>query len=285
MQPEENQNNNQTPQNDQTPIQPATQPSYVQPQQHTQQANTYSPVGPQNNPPSTTYSPQPMATEKSDKSFIGTFLLSWLLGSFGADRFYTGKIGTAILKLITFGGFGIWATIDLILVCFGKFKDKQGRQLEGYEENKGWAKIAGIILAIINILALIVVVGIFLSLIATTTSGIQDKARDSERKTDIMAIHAQIETYKSKNGQYPSFTQINDKTFRAQELPNLNSENFKDPQGTDDQLTTSKLRAYGYSPVGLRGNECNNQTNKCSRYTLQAQLESGGAYVKTEITN
>ncbi|XVE19985.1 TM2 domain-containing protein [Moraxella sp. ZY200743] len=34
------------------------------------------------------------------------------MGGFSVHRFYVGKIGTGILQLITFGGFGIWALID-----------------------------------------------------------------------------------------------------------------------------------------------------------------------------
>ena len=46
-----------------------------------------------------------------------TLILSILFGSLGVDRFMMGKIGTGILKLITFGGFGIWWLIDLILIA------------------------------------------------------------------------------------------------------------------------------------------------------------------------
>jgi len=39
-------------------------------------------------------------------------ILSWLLGYFGADRFYKGQIVWGILKLITLGVVGIWWLID-----------------------------------------------------------------------------------------------------------------------------------------------------------------------------
>ena len=62
----------------------------------------------------------------SDKNFVATLLLCVLLGGLGVHRFYVGKIGTGILQLITMGGLGIWALIDLIMIAIGKFTDKDG---------------------------------------------------------------------------------------------------------------------------------------------------------------
>ena len=64
--------------------------------------------------------------EKSEKEFVPTLLLCFFLGPLGVHRFYVGKIGTGILMLITLGGFGIWALIDLIMIIVGSFKDKKG---------------------------------------------------------------------------------------------------------------------------------------------------------------
>lgn len=41
---------------------------------------------------------------------------SVLFGLFGLDRFYLGQAGIGFAKLFTFGGFFIWAFIDLFLI-------------------------------------------------------------------------------------------------------------------------------------------------------------------------
>lgn len=58
--------------------------------------------------------------------WIITVLLCGFLGMFGTHRFYNGKILSGILQLITFGGFGIWYIIDLIMIILGTFKDSNG---------------------------------------------------------------------------------------------------------------------------------------------------------------
>jgi TM2 domain-containing membrane protein YozV len=57
------------------------------------------------------------------------FLLSVFLGGWGADRFYMGQTGLGIAKLLTCGGLGIWAIVDLILIGMGKMKDAEGNSL------------------------------------------------------------------------------------------------------------------------------------------------------------
>ena len=62
----------------------------------------------------------------SEKGFVPMILLCFFLGGLGVHRFYAGKVGTGILMLITFGGFGIWTLVDLIMIATGNFKDAEG---------------------------------------------------------------------------------------------------------------------------------------------------------------
>ena len=57
-------------------------------------------------------------------------LLCFFLGGLGAHRFYVGKVGTALLMILTLGGFGIWLLIDFIMILTGGFKDKEARDLQ-----------------------------------------------------------------------------------------------------------------------------------------------------------
>lgn len=69
------------------------------------------------------------ASGAQGKSFVAALLLCLFLGAFGIHRFYVGKIGTGVLQLLTLGGLGIWALIDLIMIAVGKFTDSEGNPL------------------------------------------------------------------------------------------------------------------------------------------------------------
>ena len=67
----------------------------------------------------------------SEKKRTVALLLCLFLGLLGIHRFYVGKVGTAILQIVTIGGvFGIWVLIDFIMIIVGKFTDKEGKVLE-----------------------------------------------------------------------------------------------------------------------------------------------------------
>ena len=66
------------------------------------------------------------AGDLSPRSRQVALLLCFFFGVFGVYRVYVGKVGTGILELVTLGGCGIWAMIDLIMIAVGAFTDKEG---------------------------------------------------------------------------------------------------------------------------------------------------------------
>ena len=125
---------------------------------------------------------------------------------------------------------------------------------------------------IVELLIVIVVIGILAALVITTFTGIQQKARNTERTTDIKAIQGQVEAYYAQNGKYPTLANLNDSAFRSSNMKGLDPEALKDPKGTAQTLVaTAGANNYSYvvSPTG-----CDNGSGgDCSGYTLTATYE------------
>lgn len=69
------------------------------------------------------------AASGSSQKILPLFLVCFFLGCFGVHRFMAGKIGSGVLQLLTFGGLGFWALIDLIVLATGNFTDKNGNKI------------------------------------------------------------------------------------------------------------------------------------------------------------
>lgn len=73
---------------------------------------------------------------KAVNKHLFTWLFSFGLGLYGADRFMRGQFGLGLLKLFTFGGFGFWYFADL-LIAFqksysGAFRDSEDLMFDYY---------------------------------------------------------------------------------------------------------------------------------------------------------
>ena len=65
-----------------------------------------------------------------NKNKLTAILLSIFTGVLGIDRFYLGYTGLGVVKLLTVGGLGIWALIDLIMICTGSLRPADGSPWE-----------------------------------------------------------------------------------------------------------------------------------------------------------
>jgi hypothetical protein len=63
------------------------------------------------------------------KDWLVALLLCLFLGCLGVHRFYTGHIALGVIQLLTFGGCGIWALVDFILILANSYTDSYGRPL------------------------------------------------------------------------------------------------------------------------------------------------------------
>ena len=144
---------------------------------------------------------------------------------------------------------------------------------------------------IVELLIVIVIIGILAGLVITTFVGIQARARDSERQTDINSIQKQVEAYYANNGAYPTATNLETTAFRSGNNIKLDTKALADPSNastttfvTSGTPTASTTKQYYYvaTPTG-----CNPSTDSsggsltpatpgaCTGYTLSVWLEAG----------
>ena len=148
---------------------------------------------------------------------------------------------------------------------------------------------------IIELLIVIVVIGILAGLVLTTFNGIQQKARDTERETDVKALHAQVEAFWAQKGYYPSLTDLNDRTattgFVAINMKGLDVGAFQDPKGVapGTLVAAPTANAYAYAVTNAAGTTCEADDTMCAKYILTATLEGtingSGTYVKNSLNN
>lgn len=145
---------------------------------------------------------------------------------------------------------------------------------------------------IVELLIVIVIIGILAGLVIVTFVGIQQRARNSERQTDINSIASQLEGYFADNSGYPSLDDLNSATWRNGnnvKLGDGSSEGSRvlaDPSNPDAVTLVAGAGTagrYAYEPAAESGGTCvsptndtgasTSPTNPCVTFTLTATFE------------
>jgi TM2 domain-containing membrane protein YozV len=66
----------------------------------------------------------------SSRRWVSAVRISLFAGGLGADRFYLGFRWLGLLKLVTFGGLGLWAFADFISLLNDNLRDADGLPLK-----------------------------------------------------------------------------------------------------------------------------------------------------------
>lgn len=131
---------------------------------------------------------------------------------------------------------------------------------------------------IVELLIVIVVIGILAALVVTTFAGIQRKARNAERQSDIKAIHTQLEAYFNEANAYPTLANLNDSAWRGTNMKSLDADALKDPKGSAQTLLAAATTTdYGYTLT------CDASTPPICTYALTAKIEGGSDYTKNNL--
>jgi prepilin-type N-terminal cleavage/methylation domain-containing protein len=153
---------------------------------------------------------------------------------------------------------------------------------------------------IVELLIVIVIIGILAGLVISTFVGVQQKARNSERQTDINTISGQLEAYYAKNSGYPVLADVNNVAWRNANEVKVGdaSKALADPSKPEALETGRVLVAaaaagkYVYTTVPA---SCVSPTDNtgaatttgtfCTGYTLTATYEDNKATHDTYVKN
>lgn len=191
---------------------------------------------------------------RSEKSARTALLLCLFLGPLGIHRFYVGKIGTGILMLLTAGGLGIWALVDLILIASCDFKDADGKQLE-FTKGKGTTlkrvfSIIGLVLA-----AIIIYITALVAFVMYATSGIADTVQEqlsAFRSGDIEKAYSytskefqdstSLEAFKKSIDQIPALKNNESASFNQRQIENNNGMVKGTLKSKDGKITSVEFK-------------------------------------------
>jgi len=143
----------------------------------------------------------PASSRPQDKSWLTTFILAWFLGGLGIDRFYTGRIGLGIGKLLTGAGCGLWGLIDVILLFLKKYQDAEGNRLQPAQRNH---QVIALSVVAATLLLNVVVAAVIVKTIQSEVSGFASQAQSINCMNNLKQVGLAFRLWSGDNDdRYP----------------------------------------------------------------------------------
>lgn len=136
----------------------------------------------------------------------------------------------------------------------------------------------------IELIVLFVICCVLAGLIMATHNGIDQRQDNTERQRDIDELRVAMEAYYTEHNQYPTLADVNNPTWRATNMKDLNLQALRDPDSSSYRLVaTPGKNVYAYSVMSTSGKPCDDMHNICTQYVLTATLAGGGTYVENNL--
>lgn len=123
----------------------------------------------------------------------------------------------------------------------------------------------------------------------TVNDGVQQKARNTKRQTDIRSLQTQLEAFYAENGYYPSLADMNSESWLKTNMKSLDPNAKVDPsnanQTTGVLLAAPAAKSYSYAVTDTNGKSCESDDTNCAKYILTATYEGNVNGATTLVKN
>jgi prepilin-type N-terminal cleavage/methylation domain-containing protein len=141
---------------------------------------------------------------------------------------------------------------------------------------------------IVELLIVIVVIGILAALVLNSFRGVQERARDTKRRTDVNAQASQLEVYYTDNGGYPIFTgQVNTDSWITANMKGADLNAWRAPNQSANSMVNSATPDkdhYGYTALQADGTTACT-TAPCAKFVLYYYSEKDAAVHNKDSLN
>jgi prepilin-type N-terminal cleavage/methylation domain-containing protein len=141
---------------------------------------------------------------------------------------------------------------------------------------------------IVELLIVIVIIAILAALVLNSFRGVQERARDTKRQTDVNAQASQLEVYYTDNAGYPQFTgNIDTDSWITSNFKGADLNAWRAPNISTNSMSNSATpdkNHYGYVPLQSDGTTACS-TAPCAKYKLYWFSEKDGTVHEKDSLN